>query len=160
MVIGALALQSTLLVHFTIAGVIPQLVLVVIVSLSFVDGPRVGAATGFFGGLLIDLLIPQSIVGISCLVYSLVGYAVGTFRQYAPADSVWTPLLAVAISSFVAEAGYALLAVILGEPWVSIDYTLRVIGLVTLYNCLLTPFVFPTVRRVAKRVRPDRVYRW
>jgi rod shape-determining protein MreD len=99
-------------------------------------------------------------VGISCLVYSLVGYAVGTFRQYAPADSVWTPLLAVAISSFVAEAGYALLAVILGEPWVSIDYTLRVIGLVTLYNCLLTPFVFPTVRRVAKRVRPERVYRW
>jgi rod shape-determining protein MreD len=120
----------------------------------------VGAVTGFFGGLLVDLLIPQSIVGISCLVFTLVAYAVGTFRIYAPSDSVWVPLLAVAMSSVVAEGGYAGLAVILGEPWVSINYTIRIIGLVTLYDCLLTPFTYPLVRKVASRVRPEKVYRW
>jgi rod shape-determining protein MreD len=160
MIVGAVALQSTLLVKLTIAGVIPQLVLVVIVSIAFIEGPRVGAVTGFFGGLLVDLLIPQSIVGISCLVFTLVAYAVGTFRIYAPSDSVWVPLLAVAMSSAVAEGGYAGLAVILGEPWVSINYTIRIIGLVTLYDCLLTPFTYPLVRKVASRVRPEKVYRW
>lgn len=160
MIIAAVALQSTLLVKLTIAGVIPQLVLVVIVSLAYIEGPRVGAVTGFFGGLLVDLLIPQSIVGISCLVFTLVAYAVGTFRIYAPSDSVWVPLVAVALSSVAAEAGYAGLAVILGEPWVSIDYTVRVIGLVTLYDCLLTPLAYPFIRRVALRVRPEKVYRW
>lgn len=160
LVLGAIVLQSTLLVQFTIAGVMPQLVLVVIVSLAFIDGKRVGAMTGFFGGLLIDLLVPQSIVGITPLVYTMVAYSVGVLRVYAPEESVWMPLLAVAGSTVVAESGYAIFAVILGQPWVSIDYTIRVIGLVTLYNCLLTPFAYPFVRKVALRVRPERVYRW
>ncbi len=159
-VVLALALQSTLLVKLTLLGVIPQLELVVIVAIAFTDGPRVGAVAGFFGGLLVDLMIPQSTVGISALVFTLVGYAVGTFRQYTTADSIWTPVLVVALSSCVAEGGYAILSVILGQPWVSIDYTLKIIALVVLYNCLLTPLVYPVVRKALLRVRPERVYRW
>ena len=41
-----------------------------------------------------------------------------------------------------------------------LGYTVRVAGLVVLYNTLLTPFVFPLVRRVAERFRPERVHRW
>lgn len=158
--IAALTLQSTVIAQLTLLGVIPQLVFIVVVSLAFTDGPRVGIVTAFAGGLLQDLLLPQSIVGLSALVYVLVAYAVGSFREYSTGESVWAPVLAVALSSFIAEAGYALLAVILGQPWVSFVFTAKVIGLVVLYNTLLTPLVFPVVRRVADRVRPERVYRW
>jgi len=90
----------------------------------------------------------------------LIGYAVGIFRQYAPTESVWTPVLTVALSTAISELGYALLAIILGETWVGLDFTAKVAGLVVLYNTLLTPFTFPLVRRVADRFRPERVYRW
>jgi rod shape-determining protein MreD len=159
-VLVALTLQSTLLAQLTILGVIPQLVLVVVVTVAYLDGDRIGAATGFASGLLVDLLIPQSIVGLTALVYTLVGYGVGVFREYTSSDSVWAPMLAVAVSSVVAEAGYALLAIILGQTWVGVIFTIKVIGLVALYNCLLTPFTFPLVRKVDDRFRPDRVYRW
>ncbi|MFP5352838.1 MAG: rod shape-determining protein MreD [Actinomycetota bacterium] len=159
-VLLAVALQSTLLARLTLLGVIPQLVLVVVVSLAFLDGPRVGVVVGFAGGLLQDLLLPQSIIGLTALVYTLVGYGVASLRQFAPGESVWTPVLAVALASAVAEFGYAVLAIILGQPWVSISFTAKVTGLVVLYDTLLTPFAFPLVRKVADRFRPERVYRW
>jgi len=60
----------------------------------------------------------------------------------------------------VAELGYALLAILLGQPWVGLEFTVKVAGLVVLYNVLLTPFVFPVVRKIADRYRPERVYRF
>lgn len=160
LVIVALALQSTVLAQTTILGVRPQLVLVVVICFAYVDGPRVGLVTGFAGGLLQDLLPFPTIVGLTALVYTLLGFGVGTLRQFAPTDSVWSPVLAVAAGSAAAELSYAGLSIILGQPWVSLSFTARVAGLVVLYNVLLTPFVFPLVRRVAQRFRPERVYKW
>ncbi len=159
-VLVAVAVQSTLLARLTLLGVIPQLVLIVVVSLAFLDGSRVGVVVGFAGGLLQDLLLPQSIVGLTAFVYTLVGYGVGSLRQLAPTDSVWSPVFAVALASAVAELGYAALAIILGQPWVSLRFTAKVTGLVVLYDTLLTPFTFPLLERVATRYRPKKVYRW
>jgi rod shape-determining protein MreD len=159
-VVAALALQTTLLARLTLIGVIPQLVLVVVVSLAYLDGESVGVVMGFAGGLLIDLTSLQSIVGLTALVYTLIGYSVGYLRQFATGESVWTPVFAVALASAIAEGSYALMSIILGQAWVGIGFTAKVMGLVTLYNTLLTPFTFPLVRRVADRFRPERVYRW
>lgn len=157
-VILALAVQSTVLVKATVLRVIPQLTLVVVVSFAFADGPRMGAVTGFAAGFLQDLLLPQSIVGLTSFVYTLVGYGVGMFSQLSATQSVWAPVVAVAGASALAEISYAILSIILGQPWVSIGFTARVVGLVSLYNTLLTPFTYPLVRRVADRFRPERIY--
>jgi len=158
--IVALAIQSTLLTRVTILGVIPQLLFVVIVCLAYLEGEVMGVVVGFTGGLLQDLLLPESIMGLTALVYTLVGYGVGTVRSYVPSQSVWTPVITVAFASAAAEASYALLAIMMGERWVSIADTAKIGGLVVLYNTLLTPFVFPVVKRVADRVRPERVVRF
>lgn len=156
----ALALQSTLLARATLLGVIPQVLLVVIVSLAYLEGERVGVAVGFFGGLLQDLLLTNAIAGLYALVYMMLGFGVGSLNKYGPSDSVWTPVLVVAAASTIAEIGYAALNIILGQQWVSLFFTLKVAGLVVLYNTLLTPFVFPLIRRLADSSRPERVVRW
>ena len=158
--IVALAIQSTLLTKVTILGVIPQLLFVVVVSLAYLEGEVMGVVVGFFGGLFQDLLLPESILGLTALVYTLAGYAVGTFRSYVPSQSVWTPVITVAFASVAAEGSYALLAIMMGERWVSVANTAKIAGLVVLYNTLLTPFVFPLVKRIADRVRPERVVRF
>jgi len=160
-VVVALAVQSTVLASATLLRVIPQLVLVVIVSFSYLEGERVGMVTGFTAGLLQDLLLPPpSIVGLTALVYTLIGYGVGTLRDYTARESVWTPVIAVAWASAAAELGYASLAIMLGQPWVSLGFTLQITGLVVLYDVLLTPFVFPLVRKIAGLLHRERVYRW
>ena len=160
-VVVALAVQSTVLASATLLRVIPQLVLVVIVCFAYLEGERVGVVTGFTAGLLQDLLLPPpSPVGLTALVYTLIGYGVGTLRELTGNESVWTPVIAVAAASATAELGYASMAIILGQPWVSFVLTLQVTGLVVLYDVLLTPFVFPLVRGIAGRLHPERVYRW
>ncbi len=159
-VVLALALQSTILVKATLLGVIPQLTLVVVASFAFLEGERVGIVVGFAAGLLQDLLLPQAIIGLTALVYTLVGFGVGYLRNYAPPSSVWAPIVAITAASATAEAGYAGLAIMLGQPWVSLAFTARVLALVVLYNTLMAPLVFPFIRRLADRFRPERVYRW
>ena len=158
--IVSLAIQSTLLTRVTILGVIPQLLFVVIVSLAYLEGEVMGVVAGFLGGLFQDLLLPESIMGLTALVYTLIGYSVGVIRTYLPSQSVWTPVFTVALASVAAEASYAILAIMMGERWVSIADTAKIGGLVVLYNTLLTPFVFPVVKRIADRVRPERVVRF
>lgn len=157
--IAALALQSTLLTKVTLLGVIPQLLFVVVICLALLEGEGVGVLVGFFGGLVQDLLLPESIIGLTALVYTFIGYGVGMIRYYLPMQSVWTPVFIVAITSALAEGSYALLSIIMGQNWVSLGYTAKIAGLVILYNTLLTPFVFPVVRNLANRVRPERVVR-
>ncbi len=117
---------------------------------------------GFFGGLLIDLRIedPSALMGLTALIYTIVGYGVGSIRRFTTSESVWMPVFVVAIASAVVEVSYAGLSIILGQQWVSLAFTAKAAGLVVLYNTLLTPFIFPIVRRVADRFRPKRVYRW
>ena len=160
LLIVAIALQSTVLEQLTFLGVTPQLALIVVVSLAYLEGERVGIVTGFSAGLLLDLQLPEgAIVGISPLVYVFLAFAVAAMRQYSMSESVWIPVLSITVVSAVAEFGYASLAIILGQRWVSLTYTAKVAGLVILYNTLLAPFVFPIVRRVSNRFGPRKVYR-
>jgi rod shape-determining protein MreD len=162
LLIVSFALQTTVLTRATLLGVIPQVLLVVILGLAFTDGERVGVVAGFFGGLLIDLRLedPSALMGLTALIYTIVGYGVGSIRRFTTSESVWMPVFVVAIASAVVEASYAGLSIIFGQQWVSLAFTAKAAGLVVLYNTLLTPFIFPIVRRVAERFRPERVYRW
>lgn len=160
LMVASLVLQSTVLEQVTFLSVTPQLALIVVVSLAYLDGERVGVVAGFFAGLLLDLQLPEqgAIVGITPLIYVLLGYGVGSLRQYSLSESVWAPVLTVTVVSAISELSYAALSIILGQQWVSLSYTAKVAGLVVLYNTLLTPFVFPLVRRISNRFGPSRVY--
>src|SRR2546421_12337060 len=92
-VLTALVLQSTLFSQVTLAGVKPELVYLVSIVLAFLEGPSSGAVAGFAGGMAQDFLLNQP-KGITALTLTLVGYAVGTIRQYIVTPS---PLLPVAL---------------------------------------------------------------
>ena len=159
LVIVGIVLQQTVLAQLTFLGVTPSLALIIVVSLAYLEGPRVGIVTGFFAGLFIDLQLLGPVVGVTALLYVLLGYSVGAMREYSLSESVWAPVLTVTLVSAVSEFGYAGLSIILGQRWVSLTYTAKLAGLVILYNTLLTPFVFPVVRRISRRFGPARIER-
>ena len=160
LVLAALVLQSTVLEQVTFLGVTPQLALIVVAGLAYLNGSRVGVVTGFVAGFLLDLQLPEqgTIVGITPLLYVLLGYGVGAMREYSLSESVWAPVFTVTVVSAIFEFSYAGLSIIMGQKWVSLTYTAKVAGLVVLYNTLLTPFVFPLVRRISNRFGPSKVY--
>jgi len=155
----AALLQTTVFSQLTLFGVAPDLILVSVICLAMLEGPSTGAVAGFWGGLLRDLLLdsPKGLTGLSYLV---VGYAVGTVRPYLQTTSVLVPVAGIFAGSLVGSALFEVLQALLGQQQLPFDHQLRVVGLTAIYNTLLTPFVYPLVKRISGAYKREKVYRW
>jgi rod shape-determining protein MreD len=158
-VLTALLLQSTLFSTITLRGAKPDLIVLITVVLAYLEGPSSGALAGFVGGMAEDFLLNQP-KGITALTLTLVGYGVGMLRQYVTTPSPILPVALVGCSTVVAVLFYGLVAFLLGQLETGFLYLLRVAVLSGLYNAVLTPILFPVVRRVAESSRARKVFRW
>jgi rod shape-determining protein MreD len=127
------------------------------VAVAMTAGPTPAACFGFSAGLAADLLFARP-VGVSALVYTCLGYAVGVGRVYLVGSRAWVHLLLTGAASLAAvwSAGLVLRVLDLSS-WA---FVARTGLLVALYNLLLTPVVYPLVRRLATNAAPERAYRW
>ncbi len=158
-VLTALLLQSTLLAQIKLGGAKPDLVFLVTIVLAFLEGPSSGSLAGFVGGMAEDFLLNQP-KGITALTLTLVGYSVGMLRQYITSPS---PLLPVGLVGSATVGGvlfYGMVSFLLGQLDVGFGYLVRIALLTGLYNAVLTPLLFPLVRRVAESSRARKVFRW
>jgi rod shape-determining protein MreD len=78
---AVLGLQATVVPHLGIAGIKPDLPLVLTVLLAFWRGAAAGTTAGFFIGLAQDVTNP-AFLGLNALTKSLLGYAAGSLREH------------------------------------------------------------------------------
>lgn len=153
----AVLLESTVLAGFRLGGMRPDLLVVAVVAVAMASGPTSGALFGFWAGLVADLLF-ASPVGVSALVYTSVGYALGLVRVYVVSPSAWVHLTLAGAASLVSVWSTGLVLRVLDlSSW---SFVARSGPLVAVYNLLLTPFVYPVVRLLAERARSEKLYRW
>ncbi|MEO6714161.1 MAG: rod shape-determining protein MreD [Mycobacteriales bacterium] len=151
-VVTAIAVQGALLSRVTLLGPRPDLVLVVVLSIAFYDGPLAGAVTGFAAGLSVDLL-SDHVVGVGALVLCIAGWATGTVRDYYDRFSATTPIVIVGVASAAATLLLGALLKLLGEP-IAWSRLAADIPRIALYDAVLTPFVFAAVAALNRRVDP------
>lgn len=95
-VLVAFLLQATVVPDLRVDQVAPDLLLVVAICGGLSGGGRQGLLIGFAAGLLADLYLTDTPVGLSALVFCIVGYAVGTLRENVlPEGWLLTPVLAL-----------------------------------------------------------------
>ncbi len=85
-------LQTTVFHHLQIASVKPNLLLILTVSLGFLQGRRTGLVVGFLSGLLIDLFY-GSFFGFYALILMYIGYVSGRLCNIYFEDNIRVPLL-------------------------------------------------------------------
>jgi rod shape-determining protein MreD len=147
-VLAAVVLQTALLDRLSFpGGSAPDLVLVVVVTLALASGPVEGALIGFGAGLALDAAPPTShLLGLSALVFCLVGYGCGLMR--GPLErSAWLPLAAVAFGAAAGEALYALIGMVFGDPDITWQSVQLVLPPAVVYDIALGPFVLYAVAR-------------
>jgi rod shape-determining protein MreD len=104
----AALLQVTLVASIDLAGGAADLLLLALLAVALLRGAVAGALAGFFGGLLIDVMTLDTL-GVSALLYSLVGYWAGRYGETTGRDRAHAPLLAVLVGTVaMAYAGYGL----------------------------------------------------
>jgi rod shape-determining protein MreD len=146
----ALLLQVTVLGRLAFLGAKPDLVLVAVVCFALSDGPGVGMGAGFGVGLFADLLGSHTL-GVLALVLCVVGYAGGVIRSYFDRLSTFTPMLVVGALTAAAVLARAGLGALLGDVRVTTQPVVRSLLLTSLYDVLLTPFVFAAVTALRGR---------
>jgi rod shape-determining protein MreD len=110
-VVVALVVQESVGADLRVLGVAPDLLLLVTIAAALVGGVEMGTWTGFAAGLLADLSMTTTPVGLEALSWCLVGWAVGSLRTRVLTDARATqPTVAAA-----ATVGGLLLFLVIGE---------------------------------------------
>jgi cell shape-determining protein MreD len=112
---------------------------------------------GFAAGLVADLLFDLP-VGVSALVYTAAGFAVGTVRVYVTSHLPLVHLVLAGAASLASVWCCGLLLRVFDlSSWAAVT---RTGPLVALCNLLLTPFVYPVVWALTERVGARPASRW
>ena len=98
LLISALALHLTLFSVMRVAGAAPDVMLLVAVAGGLVGGPVRGAVFGFAAGIAIDVFL-RTPMGLSALVFTLVGYGVGVISTGVLTPTWYLPVLTASIAS-------------------------------------------------------------
>ena len=147
-----LAFQTSVFGSTTLMGSKPELLLLMVVALAMSEGPTFGTVAGFSMGLATDLVLelPQ---GLTALTYTVAGYVVGRIRAHVQTPVTWLPIVMVSMTTLGAVLFYGGFSQVLGAT-LPAQRVLRHALLASVYNALLTPFLFPLVRGLADRLRP------
>ena len=140
-----LVLQTFLVDSLPIFGARLDLWIVLAVAGGLAAGPDRGAAIGFICGLMFDLT-QNGPIGLGALIYTVVGYLVGSVQRSVVGPARWVPILTAVAATLMAVVSYVALGVLLGEwEWLT-TRLIPVILVVTAGAALLTP---PAVRIMA-----------
>ena len=94
-----------------VSGVAPDLMVLVAICAGLTGGTEAGAWVGFWSGLVTDVFLTSTPLGLSALTYCLIGASVGALRaSVLPESRLVTPVIAL-----VASAAAVLLWVALGD---------------------------------------------
>jgi rod shape-determining protein MreD len=154
----ATVLQAGLAPHLAVFGVVPNLLLLVVVTLAIFEGPIAGSVSGFVAGLLMDLL-GTAVVGPWALVLAVVGYTAGMLGANMFAEGWLLPVTVVFVASLLAEASYGVLLSVLGAGGPFLVTFGRIVIPAAVYNTALAVLVYPWLGRLLAQDRTMTEFR-
>jgi rod shape-determining protein MreD len=135
-------------------GVSVDLTPLVVVFVGLLCGSMLGAISGFAIGLLVDLTLVQTL-GVTSLLFTLIGYWAGRLRELRDPQAALTPLLVGAAGAGVSLVGYSLIEFMLGvDAPVSLEL-LRQIVLGVLVDTIVALPLWLLVRRTLQGALPE-----
>ncbi len=112
---AGILVQSALGADLRVAQVAPDLMVLLAICAGLFGGTEAGAWVGFWSGLLADLFLTATPLGLSALTYCLVGAAVGALRTNLVAESRLLTPLAALIGTAAAVVLFVGLGDVLGQ---------------------------------------------
>jgi rod shape-determining protein MreD len=97
-ILFAAILESTILPRLAIYQARPDLALVILVFVSYINGTMTGQLTGFCSGLLLDFLSAAPL-GLNAFIRTLIGAAAGFMKGTFFLDAVFLPMILCAAAT-------------------------------------------------------------
>jgi rod shape-determining protein MreD len=146
-VFTAAMLQTVIVSSLVVGGGAPDLLLIVVISLGLLRGSVPGAAFGFLGGLIVDLMALDTL-GIASLVLTLAGFWAGRYAETTGRGRRLAPLTAVGVITVLAAVFGFVLHYMLGVDVVARHALVTVLVPTLALNLLLALPVHSLVRSI------------
>ncbi len=146
--------QITAISQVPIFGVTVDVLPLVVMSVGLLAGSIPGAVTGFAIGLLVDVSLLQTL-GVSSLIYIVIGYGAGRFRELRDPSHALVPLAVGIIAATIASVGYSLMQFLLGVDAPVSLLLIRQIFVTIVLSALVSLPVYAVVRRWLSPVLPE-----
>jgi rod shape-determining protein MreD len=147
-------LQTGVVSEVPIFGVAIDLSPLVVAFVGLLCGSLAGACAGFGIGLLVDLTLVQTL-GLTSLIFTVIGYAAGRLRELRDPQGMITPLLVGAGAAAASLVGYSMMEFMLGvDVPVSFELLRQILLGVLLDTAVALP-VWALTRRWLEPSLPD-----
>jgi rod shape-determining protein MreD len=150
----AVIVQEAAVSQISLFGVSADLTPLIVMSVGLLAGSLAGAIMGFGVGLFVDLALVQTL-GVTSLLYIVIGYWSGRLRELRDPAHGLVPLALGAAATAVAGIGMAIIQFLLGVDSPVSLLLLQQIFISVLVNSLIALPVYALVRRLIKPVLPD-----
>jgi rod shape-determining protein MreD len=144
-------LQTSVMPSLSWSGVMPDLMLLVVVSWSLLRGTREGLLWALGGGLLLDLMSggPIGVATVSLVLSSVI---VGMGELNVVRDSLWLPLAASALASAVYNLAYWAILQVTGRSFYTVRSLLQVMGPSVMLNGFVMYPTYWALRWLSQRM--------
>jgi rod shape-determining protein MreD len=149
----AVVIQDAVISQISLFGSTADVTTLVVMSIGLLAGAMPGAIAGFGIGLLVDVVMFQT-VGVSSLLFITVGYWSGRLRELRDPSHGLIPLALGAVATGFTGVGMAVIQFLLGVDAPVSWLLIQQIILQLLVNCLIALPVYEIVRRILYRALP------
>jgi len=150
----AVVIQEAAVSQISLFGVTADLTPLVVMSIGLLAGSLPGAIAGFAIGLFVDLVLFQTL-GVTSLLFIVVGYWSGRLRELRDPSHGLIPLALGALATLVTGVGMAVIQFMLGVDAPVSWLLVQQIILQVLVNSLIALPVYEIVRRLLYRALPS-----
>lgn len=151
-------LQTSMFGYINLADIMPNLLLILVVSYAYMRGRMTGLLLGLFSGLLIDLMSGGYIIGLYALIYMLIGYCIGYTYRYYSNDDYTFPILIIAVSDFAYGLLFYIFEFLLRGRLNFLFYLRRLILPEIIYTLVVSVVLYKLLHMINNRLvpRPDK----
>lgn len=140
--------------QITVFGVSVDLAPLLVSAVGLLVGSLPGAIFGFAVGLFVDLALVQDL-GVTSLLFIVIGYAAGRLRELRDPAHGLVPVIVGAVATAISTVGFALMQFLLGIEAPVSWLLLRQVLVAVLLGALFALPVYALVRRVVSGALPD-----
>jgi rod shape-determining protein MreD len=141
LIILSTIIQSTWLGAIAVFGVIPDISLVILVWISYKNGPVEGPVSGFIAGFAEDCL-SASPLGFHAFVKTFVAAFASLLHGSFFIDRVLLPIVMGVLATIFKAIATGLLSILFGMKIQTYNFLDKVLWIEAAYNGLIAPFIF------------------
>ncbi len=147
-------IQANFFSWFTIAGIKPNLFVILVLFIGLFAGNKLGLASGIIFGLYLDIILNKN-VGITAILLGIIGFSGGVLDKNFSKESRITIMLMVIGGTAIFEIGSYVLRVFMQNAAFEIVNFLKILSIEILYNTIITIILYPIIQKAGYYIEDE-----